>query len=91
MMRRFLLPGDLIRNAFGLEGDSSHRQILRILFDISLLPEMEDSSNGFNRLSKIKYFPGAIHQCARCRQCGSSEVPMHSPQQLLGASEPKPR
>jgi hypothetical protein len=28
-MRLFLLPGDLVCNAFGLVGESEHRQVLR--------------------------------------------------------------
>jgi hypothetical protein len=34
--RLFLLPGDLLCNAFGLEGDSDHRQILRSFFNMMI-------------------------------------------------------
>lgn len=29
MIKLFLLPGDVICNAFGSEGESDHRQVLR--------------------------------------------------------------
>ena len=32
----FLLPGDLLCNAFGLKGESDHRQILRSFFNIMI-------------------------------------------------------
>ena len=32
----FLLPGDLICNAFGLEGESEHRQVLRSFFNMMI-------------------------------------------------------
>lgn len=34
MARLFLLPGDLVCDALGLEGDSDHRQILRTYANI---------------------------------------------------------
>lgn len=36
MTRLFLMPGDLICNAFGLEGESEHRQILRSFFNMMI-------------------------------------------------------
>lgn len=33
MIRLFLMPGDLICDAFGLEGESDHRQVLRSFFN----------------------------------------------------------
>jgi hypothetical protein len=33
MVRLFLLPGDLMCNAFGLKGESDHRQVLRSFFN----------------------------------------------------------
>jgi len=30
----FLLPGDLLCNAFGLKGESDHRQVLRSFFNM---------------------------------------------------------
>ncbi len=33
MSRLFLLPGDLVCNAFGLTGDSDHRMVLRSFFN----------------------------------------------------------
>lgn len=32
-MRLFLLPGDLVCDAFGLRGESEHRQVLRSFFN----------------------------------------------------------
>lgn len=34
MTRLFLLPGDLLCNAFGLKGESDHRQVLRSFFNM---------------------------------------------------------
>lgn len=34
MTKLFLLPGDLICNAFGLVGESEHRQVLRSFFNM---------------------------------------------------------
>ena len=34
MLRLFLLPGDLLCNAFGLSQESEHRQILRSYFNM---------------------------------------------------------
>jgi hypothetical protein len=34
MTQLFLLPGDLLCNAFGLKGDSDHRQVLRSFFNM---------------------------------------------------------
>lgn len=34
MIKLFLLPGDLICNAFGLKGESEHRQVLRSFFNM---------------------------------------------------------
>ncbi|MFM9939707.1 MAG: hypothetical protein ACKVP7_09445 [Hyphomicrobiaceae bacterium] len=36
MTKLFLLPGDLICNAFGLEGESEHRQVLRSFFNMMI-------------------------------------------------------
>ena len=36
MTRLFLLPGDLICDAFGLRGESDHRQILRSFFNMMI-------------------------------------------------------
>lgn len=36
MIRFFLLPGDLICDAFGLTGDSDHRQVLRSFFNMMI-------------------------------------------------------
>ncbi|HRD76254.1 MAG TPA: hypothetical protein PK264_09980 [Hyphomicrobiaceae bacterium] len=33
LARLVLLPGDLLCNAFGLEGESEHRQVLRSFFN----------------------------------------------------------
>lgn len=35
-MRFFLLPGDLLCNAFGLVGESDHRQVLRSFFNMMI-------------------------------------------------------
>ena len=35
-MRLFLLPGDLLCDAFGLVGESAHRQILRSFFNMMI-------------------------------------------------------
>jgi hypothetical protein len=32
----FLLPGDLLCNAFGLVGESDHRQVLRSFFNMMI-------------------------------------------------------
>lgn len=37
MMQLFLLPGGLLCNAFGLNGDSDHRQMLRSFLNILIL------------------------------------------------------
>lgn len=34
MLKLFLLPGDLLCNAFGLRGESDHRQVLRSFFNM---------------------------------------------------------
>jgi hypothetical protein len=34
MLKLFLLPGDLFCNAFGLRGESEHRQVLRSFFNM---------------------------------------------------------
>ena len=34
MINLFLLPGDLLCNAFGLKGESDHRQVLRSFFNM---------------------------------------------------------
>ncbi len=36
MIRLFLLPGDLICKAFGLVGESEHRQVLRSFFNMMI-------------------------------------------------------
>jgi hypothetical protein len=36
MIKLFLLPGDLICNAFGLRGESDHRQVLRSFFNMMI-------------------------------------------------------
>lgn len=36
MTRLFLLPGDLLCNAFGLKGDSEHRMVLRSFFNVMI-------------------------------------------------------
>jgi hypothetical protein len=36
MTKLFLLPGDLICDAFGLEGESDHRQVLRSFFNMMI-------------------------------------------------------
>jgi hypothetical protein len=36
MMYIFLLPGDLLCNAFGLKGESDHRQVLRSFFNMMI-------------------------------------------------------
>lgn len=36
MTRLFLLPGDLVCDAFGLKGESDHRQILRSFFNMMI-------------------------------------------------------
>ena len=36
MTRLFLLPGDLICDAFGLVGESEHRQVLRSFFNMMI-------------------------------------------------------
>ncbi len=36
MTRLFLMPGDLLCNAFGLEGESDHRQVLRSFFNMMI-------------------------------------------------------
>ena len=36
MIRLFLLPGDLICKAFGLVGESEHRQVLRSYFNMMI-------------------------------------------------------
>jgi hypothetical protein len=36
MTHLFLLPGDLLCNAFGLEGESDHRQVLRSFFNMMI-------------------------------------------------------
>lgn len=36
MLRIFLLPGDLICTAFGLVGESEHRQVLRSFFNMMI-------------------------------------------------------
>ena len=36
MIRLFLLPGDLLCNAFGLKGESDHRQVLRSFFNMMI-------------------------------------------------------
>ena len=36
MTRFFLLPGDLICDAFGLVGESEHRQVLRSFFNMMI-------------------------------------------------------
>ncbi|MFM1815488.1 MAG: hypothetical protein RLZ98_2183 [Pseudomonadota bacterium] len=36
MLRLFLLPGDILCNAFGLRGESEHRQILRSFFNMMI-------------------------------------------------------
>lgn len=36
MTRLFLLPGDLICDAFGLEADSDSRQVLRSFFNMMI-------------------------------------------------------
>lgn len=36
MTRLFLLPGDLLCDAFGLQGESDHRQILRSFFNMMI-------------------------------------------------------
>ena len=36
MTTLFLLPGDLLCNAFGLKGESDHRQVLRSFFNMMI-------------------------------------------------------
>ena len=36
MIRLFLLPGDLLCDAFGLRGESDHRQVLRSFFNMMI-------------------------------------------------------
>ena len=36
MINLFLLPGDLLCNAFGLKGESDHRQVLRSFFNMMI-------------------------------------------------------
>jgi hypothetical protein len=36
MTRVFLMPGDLLCNAFGLVGESDHRQVLRSFFNMMI-------------------------------------------------------
>jgi hypothetical protein len=36
MVKLFLLPGDLICDAFGLRGESDHRQVLRSFFNMMI-------------------------------------------------------
>lgn len=36
MTNLFLLPGDLLCNAFGLKGESDHRQVLRSFFNMMI-------------------------------------------------------
>lgn len=36
MIQLFLLPGDLLCNAFGLRGESEHRQVLRSFFNMMI-------------------------------------------------------
>lgn len=36
MTKLFLLPGDLLCDAFGLKGESDHRQILRSFFNMMI-------------------------------------------------------
>ena len=36
MIRLFLLPGDLMCDAFGLRGESDHRQVLRSFFNMMI-------------------------------------------------------
>lgn len=36
MLKFFLLPGDLLCNAFGLKGESEHRQVLRSFFNMMI-------------------------------------------------------
>ena len=36
MLRLFLLSGDLMCNAFGLRGESDHRQVLRSFFNMMI-------------------------------------------------------
>ncbi|MBV1694278.1 MAG: hypothetical protein KGP27_07455 [Hyphomicrobiales bacterium] len=36
MIRLFLLPGDLLCDAFGLKGESDHRQVLRSFFNMMI-------------------------------------------------------
>lgn len=36
MTQYFLLPGDLVCDAFGLKGESDHRQILRSFFNMMI-------------------------------------------------------
>ena len=36
MTRLFLLPGDLLCDAFGLKGESDHRQVLRSYFNMMI-------------------------------------------------------
>jgi hypothetical protein len=36
MITLFLLPGDLLCNAFGLKGESDHRQVLRSFFNMMI-------------------------------------------------------
>jgi hypothetical protein len=35
-MRMFLLPGDLLCSAFGLKGESDHKQVLRSFFNMMI-------------------------------------------------------
>ncbi len=36
MTRLFLLPGDLLCNAFGLQSESDHKQVLRSFFNMMI-------------------------------------------------------
>ena len=36
MIRLFLLPGDLLCDAFGMKGESDHRQVLRSFFNMMI-------------------------------------------------------